>query len=165
VPFAMRPFARGDYAALRALDEDVMRFSARAFLGFDWDTATEERREATRAITPAAFAFYADTGCSFVAEEAGAAGAAVGYVLAQPLRHFDLEPLAVWVEDISVHPAHHRRGVATALYRILAAWGRDAGATVVLAGIHPDNAASLALHRRAGFAVHRTRTAVLHLDK
>lgn len=161
MPFAVRPVERREYAALRALDEEVMRFSARAFLGFDWDTAPEGQREANRAVTPAAFAFYADTGCSFVAEDADAL---IGFVLAQPLRHFDLEPLVVWVEDISVHPAHHRRGVATALYQTLAAWGRDAGATVMLAGIHPDNAASLALHRRVGFAVHNTRTAVLHLE-
>lgn len=160
--FAVRPLKRGDYAALRALDEEVMRFSARAFLGFDWDTAPAGQREANRAVTPAAFRFYTERGCPFVAEEAGVA---VGFVLAQPLEHFDLEPLVVWVEDISVHPAHHRRGVATALYRALAEWGRDAGATSVLAGIHPDNAASLALHRHVGFAVHHTRTAVWHLDE
>lgn len=86
-----------------------------------------------------------------------------GYVLAQPLRHFDLEPLAVWVEDISVHPARHRQGIARALYRTLHDWARAAGATVILAGIHVDNAASLALHRRVGFAIHETRTAVWHV--
>lgn len=164
-PITVREMRREDYAALRALDDAVMRYSARTFLGFDWDRAAEARREATRAITADSFAFYVGTGCSFVAEtgvEKG--GVLVGYVLAQPLRHFDLEPLAVWVEDISVHPAHHRRGAATLLYRTLAAWGREQGATVVLAGIHPDNAPSLALHRHAGFAVHNTKTAVLHLD-
>jgi len=169
VPLRVRAMRQEDFAALRALDDAVMRHSARAFLDFDWDRAPEEQREARRAITADSFAFYVGTGCSFVAEtgtETGAevSGALVGYVLAQPLRHFDLEPLAVWVEDISVHPAHHRRGAATLLYRALAVWGREQGATVVLAGIHPDNAPSLALHRHAGFAVHNTKTAVLHLN-
>lgn len=157
----VRPLLPDDYAPLRALDDAVMRHSARAFLGFDWDTASPEKREAQRAITPERFTFYARTGCSFVA---AADGALAGYVLAQPLRHFDLEPLAVWVEDISVHPDYHRRGIATALYRALGAWARAAGATVVLAGIHRDNAASLALHARVGFALYDTKTAVWHLE-
>jgi len=111
--------------ALRALDDVVMRYSAHAFLGFDWDRATPERREEQRAITPDIFSFYVRTDCSFVAEDDGIL---VGYVLAQPLRHFDLEPLAVWVEDISVHPDYHRRGIASTLYRTLHDWGRSAGA-------------------------------------
>lgn len=157
----VRSLTPDDYAPLRALDDAVMRHSARAFLGFDWDAASPEKREAQRAITPERLAFYARTGCSFVA---AADGALAGYVLAQPLAHFDLEPLAVWVEDISVHPDYHRRGIATALYRTLGAWARAAGATVVLAGIHADNAPSLAMHARVGFALHDTKTAVWHLE-
>lgn len=158
---AIQRMHSGDYAALRALDDAVMRYSARVFLGFDWDQATPERREEQRAITPDSFAFYRQTPCSFVAEESGVL---VGYVLAQPLRHFDLEPLAVWVEDISVHPDYHRRGVATALYQILHDWGQSAGATAILAGIHVDNAASLAMHQRVGFDLYASRTAVWRLD-
>lgn len=158
----IRPMQTEDYDSLRALDDAVMRYCARAFLGFDWDTATPERREGQRAITPDAFAFYAQTGCSFVAVDGAGS---VGYVLAQPLRNFDLEPLAVWVEDISVHPDEQRRGVATALYGALRSYGEAAGATVILAGIHVDNAASLALHEGVGFAIHETRTAVWRLDE
>jgi len=150
-----------DYETLRALDDAVMRYSARVFLGFDWDRATSERREEQRAITPDSFAFYRQTPCSFIAEDGGAL---IGYVLAQPLRHFDLEPLAIWVEDISVHPDHHRRGVATTLYRMLRDWGQSAGATAILAGIHVDNAASLAMHRHVGFDLYASRTAVWRLD-
>jgi L-amino acid N-acyltransferase YncA len=162
IPAAIRPMQPDDYAPLRAVDDAVMRYCARAFLGFDWDTATPERREEQRAITPDAFGFYVTTGCSFVAVDGGEI---VGYVLAQPLRHFDLEPLAVWVEDISVHPAHHRRGIARRLYGALHDWSRAAGASVILAGIHVENTASLALHQRVGFDVHETRTAVWRLDE
>gem|GEM_PF-5173963 len=151
----------GDYDPLRALDDAVMRYSARLFLGFDWDNATPERREEQRAITPDIFAFYVRTESSFVAEDGEEI---VGYVLAQPLQHFDLEPLAVWVEDISVHPDHHRKGIATTLYRTLAHWGRSAGATAILAGIHVDNAASLAMHRHVGFDLYESRMAVWRLD-
>ncbi|MCA1724519.1 MAG: GNAT family N-acetyltransferase [Thermomicrobia bacterium] len=157
----VRRMQPGDYDMLRALDDAVMRYSARAFLGFDWDGATPERREEQRAITPESFAFYIQTPCSFVAEEGAET---VGYVLAQTLRHFDLEPLAVWVEDISVHPDRHRRGIASALYRTLHEWGQSAGATAILAGIHVDNAASLAMHRQVGFALYESRTAVWRLD-
>lgn len=153
--------AAADYAPLRMLDDAVMRHSARTFLGFDWDSAPPEKREEQRAITPDAFMFYVGTGCSLIGE---ADGTIAGYVLAQPLQHFDLEPLAIWVEDISVHPAYHRRGIATALYQHLAAQARVAGATVILAGIHTDNAASLAMHRRVGFDIYTTKTAVWHLD-
>lgn len=157
----VRRIQSDDYETLRALDDAVMRHSARAFLGFDWDRATPERREEQRAITPDIFAFYLQTPCSFIAEDDGMV---VGYVLAQPLRHFDLEPLAVWVEDISVHPDHHRRGVATMLYRMLHDWGRSAGATAILAGIHINNAASLAMHQRVGFDLYESQTAVWRLD-
>jgi L-amino acid N-acyltransferase YncA len=158
---AVRRIQSGDYDSLRALDDEVMRYSARAFLGFDWDSAPAARREEQRAITPEIFAFYLHTPCSFVAE---GDGEIIGYVLAQPLRHFDLEPLAVWVEDISVHPDHHRRGIATALYRTLHAWGRSVGASAILAGIHVGNAASLAMHARVGFDLYESRTAVWRLD-
>ena len=157
----VRRIQPSDYETLRALDDAVMRYSARVFLGFDWDQATPERREEQRAITPDIFAFYLQTPCSFIAEDDGVV---VGYVLAQPLRHFDLEPLAVWVEDISVHPDHHRRGVATMLYRMLHDWGRSAGATAILAGIHINNAASLAMHQRVGFDLYESQTAVWRLD-
>ncbi len=157
----VRPMEGADYGSLRALDDAVMRYSARAFLGFDWDSAPPEKREEQRAITPDAFAFYTGTGYALIAE---ADGAIAGYVLAQALRHFDLEPLAVWVEDISVHPDYHRRGIATELYRRLAERARAAGATVILAGIHTDNAASLAMHRRVGFDIFNTKTAVWRLE-
>jgi len=160
-PIVVRRMQPDDYEALRALDEAVMRYSARDFLGFDWDRATPERREEQRAITPDSFAFYLQTPCSFIAEEGVAL---IGYVLAQPLQHFDLEPLAVWVEDISVHPDHHRHGVATTLYRVLHDWGQAAGATAILAGIHMDNTASLAMHRHVGFDLYASRAAVWRLD-
>ena len=150
-----------DYEPLRALDEAVMRHAAATFLNFDWDAAPPERREQERAITPDAFAFYAQTRYSLVAEEGGRI---VGYVLAQLLRHFDLEPRALWVEDISVHPDFHRRGVATALYHALREQAIAAGASVILAGIHRENAASLAMHRRVGFDIFETRAAVWRLE-
>ena len=158
---AVRRIQPDDYTTLRALDDVVMRYSARTFLGFDWDSATPERREEQRAITPDIFAFYVQTTCSFVADDHDEI---VGYVLAQPLRHFDLEPLAVWVEDISVHPDHHRRGIASMLYRTLHDWGVSAGATAILAGIHVDNTPSLAMHRHVGFDLYETRMAVWRLD-
>jgi RimJ/RimL family protein N-acetyltransferase len=51
----------------------------------------------------------------------------------------------------SVAPAFRRRGFALEMARGLMAWGAAHGATVCLASVRPDNAASLATISRLGF--------------
>jgi phosphinothricin acetyltransferase len=55
--------------------------------------------------------------------------------------------------SVYVDPAAHRRGVGRALLDALLASTDAAGIWTVQAGIFPENAASLALHERAGFRV------------
>jgi phosphinothricin acetyltransferase len=70
------------------------------------------------------------------------------------------------VADLSVYvdPAAQGRGVGRALLERLAADADAAGIWTLQAGIFPENAASLALHRRCGFRVVGTRERIARLD-
>ncbi|AXE24049.1 N-acetyltransferase [Streptomyces globosus] len=59
--------------------------------------------------------------------------------------------------SVYVHPGARGRGVARALLDALIASTEAAGIWTVQSGIFPENAASLALHERAGFRVIGTR--------
>ncbi|RKN40146.1 GNAT family N-acetyltransferase [Streptomyces hoynatensis] len=62
--------------------------------------------------------------------------------------------------SVYVHPATRGQGIAGALLRALIASTEAAGVWTIQSGIFPENAASLALHRRAGFRVIGTRERV-----
>jgi L-amino acid N-acyltransferase YncA len=55
--------------------------------------------------------------------------------------------------SVYVHPAHHGRGVGTALLGALIRSSEAAGIWTIQSGVFPENTASLALHERAGFRV------------
>jgi L-amino acid N-acyltransferase YncA len=59
--------------------------------------------------------------------------------------------------SVYVHPGARGRGVGLALLTALLASTEAAGIWTVQSGIFPENTASLALHRRAGFRVIGTR--------
>ncbi|MFF7776887.1 GNAT family N-acetyltransferase [Streptomyces tanashiensis] len=59
--------------------------------------------------------------------------------------------------SVYVHPEARGRGVASALLDALVASTEAAGIWTVQSGIFPENAASLAVHARAGFRVIGTR--------
>ncbi|MEU9200372.1 N-acetyltransferase family protein [Streptomyces sp. DT224] len=59
--------------------------------------------------------------------------------------------------SVYVHPEARGRGVASALLKGLINSTEAAGIWTVQSGIFPENAASLAVHRRAGFRVLGTR--------
>jgi phosphinothricin acetyltransferase len=59
--------------------------------------------------------------------------------------------------SVYVHPAARGRGVGLALIAALIATTEAAGIWSLRSGIFPENAASLALHRRAGFRIVGTR--------
>ncbi|MFI0408229.1 GNAT family N-acetyltransferase [Actinomadura sp. 3N508] len=59
--------------------------------------------------------------------------------------------------SVYVHPAHHGRGIASALLRAFIDSTESAGIWTIQSGIFPDNAASLHLHTRAGFRTVGTR--------
>ncbi|GHH43183.1 N-acetyltransferase [Streptomyces candidus] len=59
--------------------------------------------------------------------------------------------------SVYVHPDARGRGVASVLLKALVNSTEAAGIWTLQAGIFPENAASLAVHRRAGFRVIGTR--------
>ncbi|MFE7615558.1 GNAT family N-acetyltransferase [Streptomyces sp. NPDC057496] len=84
------------------------------------------------------------------------AGAVLGWVAAS--RVSDRCAYAGVVEhSVYVHPAARGRGVASALLGALVDSTEQAGIWTVQSGIFPENTASLAVHRRAGFRVIGTR--------
>jgi ribosomal protein S18 acetylase RimI-like enzyme len=56
-----------------------------------------------------------------------------------------------YLEGIWVDPQARRAGVATALVRVAAAWGVALGLQELASDVDPENAASIAFHRAAGF--------------
>lgn len=79
-------------------------------------------------------------------------GAVLGWVAAS--RVSDRCAYAGVVEhSVYVHPAARGRGIASALLKALADSTERAGVWTVQSGIFPENAASLAVHQRAGFRV------------
>ena len=62
--------------------------------------------------------------------------------------------------SVYVHPGAHGQGIGLALLTHLLASTDAAGIWTVQSGIFPENTASLALHRRAGFRVVGTRERV-----
>ncbi|MFF2186050.1 GNAT family N-acetyltransferase [Streptomyces sp. NPDC058155] len=62
--------------------------------------------------------------------------------------------------SVYVHPGARGRGIASALLAALIESTEAAGIWTIQSGIFPENTASLALHRRAGFRVIGTRERV-----
>ncbi|MEV5430266.1 N-acetyltransferase family protein [Streptomyces sp. NPDC052701] len=83
-------------------------------------------------------------------------GAVLGWVAVG--RVSDRRAYAGVVEhSVYVHPAARGRGVAGALLGALIASTEAAGIWTLQSGVFPENTASLALHRKAGFRVIGTR--------
>ena len=82
--------------------------------------------------------------------------AVMGWVAVTP---FSPRPAYRGVVEVSVyvHPKARGRGVGRRLLEALLASTDAAGVWTVQAGVFPENAASLALHRNAGFRVVGTR--------
>jgi L-amino acid N-acyltransferase YncA len=127
--------------------EDAEQVLAIYQAGLDAGDASFE----TEAPTWAAFAAGKLPDLRFVAAEV-ATGEVVGWVAAS--RVSDRCVYAGVVEhSIYVHPDAHGHGIGAALLSVLIAASEAAGIWTIQSGIFPENVASLALHRRAGFEV------------
>lgn len=85
-----------------------------------------------------------------------ASGEVLGWVAVSPVSSRAVYD-GVVEHSVYVHPAHHGRGVATALLDALIESTEAAGVWTLQSGIFPENAASLHLHAKAGFRTVGTR--------
>lgn len=56
-----------------------------------------------------------------------------------------------YVTNIAVHPKFRRRGLATALVRVLDAYAKDNGLSMLSLEVRSSNAAAIGIYRNAGF--------------
>ena len=117
--------------------------------GIDEDNATFE----TCAPGWSAFSAARLPGHRFVAT---AAGQVTGWVAASPVSGRCVYA-GVVEHSVYVHPAVRGRGIGRRLLDALFASTEAAGIWTIQSGIFPENTASLALHRAAGFRVVGTR--------
>lgn len=76
-------------------------------------------------------------------------GAPVGFVTGVETTHPD-KGTEMFLYELSVDPAHRRRGIATALVTALADLARTRRCHGMWVGVDPDNGAALATYRAAG---------------
>ncbi len=62
----------------------------------------------------------------------------------------------LFVDELFVHPAHRRKGVALALLNRVVEMSRELGLAGVRLLVRPENAAARALYHKAGFHEHPT---------
>jgi RimJ/RimL family protein N-acetyltransferase len=100
--------------------------------------------------------FYSEVGCSFVALSREKV---VGFILAQPVRWMSPGNRTLWLEYIAVTRAFRRKGVGSALLSSVKEWGTRESIGCMFTTLNPNNEASRALLRRAGFEVREWLTA------
>ncbi|AVV41669.1 GNAT family N-acetyltransferase [Streptomyces sp. ID05-04B] len=86
-------------------------------------------------------------------------GEVLGWVAAAPVSDLCVHS-GVVEHSVYVHPAARGRRIGGALLRRLITSTEAAGVWTIQSGVFPENAASLALHARAGFRVVGTRERV-----
>jgi L-amino acid N-acyltransferase YncA len=142
----IRPMAAGDASEVLAIYQ----------AGLDGGQASFE----TRAPGWATFDAGKLPGHRHVAADA-ATGRVLGWVAVSAVSSRQVYA-GVVEHSVYVHPAHHGRGIGSALLAALIASTEAAGIWTIQSSIFPENGASFRLHQRAGFRVVGTRERVAH---
>lgn len=137
--FALRDAGPPDLAAMLAIyNEAVVHTTA----SYDYQPRSEERQQAW-------FAAKQQSGLPVLVAERG--GEVAGFGSYGPFRAWDGYRFTVEHSVYVAHP-HRRQGIASALVAALIERARGQGLHLMVAGIDAENAASIELHRRLGFA-------------
>lgn len=81
-------------------------------------------------------------------------GEAVGFAQVCLIPKADVRRGFLFVDELFVHPAHRRKGVALALLRRVVEMSGELGLAGVRLLVRPENAAARALYEKAGFLEH-----------
>ncbi len=73
-------------------------------------------------------------------------GEIVGQVAAVVHRHPDGRPTELYIDEVGVTPAFHRRGIARSLLDAMLVFGKELGCQEAWVGTEPDNVAAKALY-------------------
>ena len=79
------------------------------------------------------------------------AGEVVAQVAAVIHRHPD-KPTELYIDEVGVAPAFHRRGIARRMLEAMFAWGREVGCEEAWVGTEPGNVAARGLYESRGAA-------------
>jgi ribosomal protein S18 acetylase RimI-like enzyme len=94
-------------------------------------------------------AYLAETGHHMIV--AISDGEVVGQVAAVVHRHPD-KPTELYIDEVGVAPAFHRRGIARRMLEAMFAWGKEVGCEEAWVGTEPDNAPARGLYESRGAA-------------
>ena len=83
----------------------------------------------------------------------------IGGLAAYVLEKFEQQRSEIYIYDLAVAEAHRRRGIATALIRLLQQIGRERGAYVIFVQADPPDEPAIRLYESLG-----VRESVLHFD-
>jgi len=78
-------------------------------------------------------------------------GEVIGQVAAVVHRHPD-KPTELYIDEVGVAPAFHRRGIARRMLEAMFAWGREVGCEEAWVGTEPENAPARGLYESRGAA-------------
>jgi ribosomal protein S18 acetylase RimI-like enzyme len=129
----------------------------------DWESLLalwlEDEREAV-AVSAEAVRAGADRSrqvCDFMASDcfwillARCDGEPAGFVHACRVPKADARAGYLYVDEVFVHPAHRRKGVATAMLDYVARLAEELGLAGVRLLVRPESKAARALYRKAGY--------------
>jgi len=135
----IREAATADLEAIRAIYNQAVRET----------TSTWDHQQRTAADHQHWYAVKQESGFPLlVAEEAGEVIGYASYGLFRPHSGY----AHTMEHSVYVRPDHHRAGLGRALLEQLIELARERGVHALIGGLSADNAASLALHTRLGFA-------------
>jgi GNAT superfamily N-acetyltransferase len=152
----VRHLRRTDYKTVSRIYSETIQEYLTSLKKAGTDELMRERKSIALTLPRGAFKFYYEVGSSFIAlsrEEI------VGFILAQPVRWMNLDNQVLWLEYIAVTPALRNQGVGSALLSSIKDWGTRRSIGFMFTTLDPNNEASGALLRSAGFEVRDWRYA------
>ncbi len=155
-PVIIRHLRKTDYRRVSRIYSGTIREYLASLRKAGKDQELAREKSITLTLPLGEVEFYSEVGCSFVALSREKV---VGFILAQPVRWMSPGNRTLWLEYIAVTRASRRKGVGSALLSSVKKWGTRRSIGCMFTTLNPNNEASRALLRKAGFEVREWQTA------